>query len=355
MIKMGKMLGIMTHRITEPKRFGPFFHVAAEEGFAGVIVFTPHDADLRKETIAGWICEKGRWMRKHVPFPLISYDVGYYRKPKTIQKVKALKSQEKMPFLGYGLGSKWSIHKALFSIPALQPHLPETVRYREKADVLDMLKKHKMVMLKPINGLGGKGIYRLSSGGEGYLLEGGGEPMRHCTRRTIGKALNAICRKGKYIVQQWLDIRSQEGRVYDIRSLMQKDRQGEWQLMGFCVREGGAGKFTSNLSGGGSARQVFPYLEKNFGPERAEAIEQKLREISGRICAGLEEVKCKRLVELGLDLGVDQNGHIWIIEVNIKPGKTQGRDIYQLKTAEDRVRLPIQFASGLIGVHQLLQ
>ncbi|MFM1653879.1 YheC/YheD family protein [Brevibacillus sp. B_LB10_24] len=345
---MGNMLGIMTHRVTKPERFEPFFHVAAQEGFGGIIVFTPHDADLQKETIAGWIRDKGRWKRKDVPFPLISHDVGYYRKPETIQKVKALKRQEKMPFIGYGLGSKWSIHKALLNIPVLQPHLPETVRYREKTDVVNMLKKHETVMLKPLNGLGGEGIYRLSSGGDGYLLEGGGEPMRRCTRRAIGKALHAICRNGKYIVQQWLDIRSQEGRVYDIRSLMQKGRQGEWQLMGFCVREGGAGKFTSNLSGGGSAHQVFPYLEKNYGPERAGEIEQKLREISSRVCTGLEEVKCKRLVELGLDLGVDRDGHIWIIEVNIKPGKTQGRDIYQLKTAEDRIRLPIQFASGLI-------
>ena len=42
-----------------------------------------------------------------------------------------------------------------------------------------------------------------------------------------------------------------------------------------------------------------------------------------------------RLVELGIDIGVDKNGEVWIIEINSKPGRASFR---RLETASIIIR-----------------
>ncbi|MDD3894034.1 MAG: hypothetical protein PHU36_03325, partial [Syntrophomonadaceae bacterium] len=52
--------------------------------------------------------------------------------------------------------------------------------------------------------------------------------------------------------------------------------------------------------------------------------------------------------ELGLDVGIDKNGALWLIEVNSKPRKTTESE-YSTAVMRKTFKRPLEFASYLAG------
>ena len=88
-----------------------------------------------------------------------------------------------------------------------------------------------------------------------------------------------------------------------------------------AVRQGAPGSVTSNLHGGGHAEDAESFLRGKYGTEAAKAIVATAREIALRVPDVLEQYH-GRLAELGVDLGVDADGKVWILEANSKPGRS---------------------------------
>ena len=62
----------------------------------------------------------------------------------------------------------------------------------------------------------------------------------------------------------------------------------------------------------------------------------------------LEKTTKRRLVELGLDIAVDRDGRVWILEVNIKPGRSLWRKIDNKEAVDRSIRAPVQYAWYLL-------
>lgn len=343
-----RVLGIMVHQVNDLRRYQPFVTTALEEGFASVIVYTPDDVDLHHPVIRGYVYQLGRWVKQDHPYPSISHDIGYYSGSDTLQKVKAIKAHPQLPFLGYGLGNKWNIHKHLIKSLQLKPYLLPTVPALNTSTVMQMLKKHRAVMLKPLNGSRGKGIMKLSFDEHGYTLEENEKLQQHFSEEEFRLTIAGILSKERYLVQKWVDIRDQNGSVFDIRVLMQKNGSARWVLTGMGVRQGSQEKITSNLTGGGQAFPVLPFLKEQFSPSVAKELYSKLEQVSYLIPSFLERSYGKRLVELGLDIAIDRKTKIWIIEVNIKPGRTLWKKISDMEADRISLRHPIQYARYLL-------
>ncbi|MBP1933962.1 YheC/YheD family protein [Ammoniphilus resinae] len=349
------LFGIMIHDIKDPARFNSYLSVIKEEGFDDLLVFTPHHVHLQKKQINGYMFMDGMWQQVVSPFPAISLDLGYYEEKSLFQKMKAVKYHPALPFVGYGLGNKWSIQQQLTSSAVLAPSLPPTQMLQHMDTVWSMLQKHTSVMIKPLNGKGGKGIFRLSQGENAYMLEQD-EQILHLTQEELIHFLKERMKEQKYLVQKWIDIRDKHGSVYDIRALVQKNGEGKWQLSGLGVRRGPSRyKITSNLTNGGTAHPAFPFLKKQFGREKADFILHYMRKLALFIPQYLEKVTNRRLVELGLDIAVDRNGRVWILEVNIKPGRSLWRKIDNQEAIDRSIRAPVQYAWYLLKKKKVQQ
>lgn len=55
-----------------------------------------------------------------------------------------------------------------------------------------------------------------------------------------------------------------------------------------------------------------------------------------------------RLAELGIDFGVDQQGKVWILEVNSKPGRSSFFKIGDVISARKSIENPIGYARYLL-------
>lgn len=339
-----KTIGIMVEKV-DPALYLMHQEAAAAAGFDQLAVFSPDKVSLTERTVLGFVYRKGLWVQTRTALPGLIYDIGNYADRKLAKIAGQVKKLRGVEFVGDWLGNnKWKIHQYMSSSNILNEHLIPTRLFSSVPVVLEMLDQHGKLIMKPVGSHDGIGINRLSYQHGKYVLEQNGHPPAVYSGEEIGEVLQRMLRGSKYIVQKWVDIRDRKNRVYDIRVLMQKDESGHWELTGMGVRRGQKGKITSNLATGASAHNVLLFLTRQFGGTRALAMKEKLRTISHTVSSHLEAASGKRLVELGLDYGVDRSGYIWIIEANTKPGKQVIRSVCSPETYRRSQQLPIWYA-----------
>ncbi|GLX68787.1 YheC/YheD family protein [Paenibacillus glycanilyticus] len=344
---MSDILGIMTHRIGHPGSFARHAKSALAEKFSGILVYTPNDVNLTTRKITGYVYRGGTWARQTLPYPKINMDIGFYSGSQST-RATYIKKASSFPFTGYGLGNKIRIQKHLVASPVLKPYLLPTEPVKDASNFILFVKKYKSVMLKPINGWGGRDIVRVTLDNGQYKVQQNHEQTQLMSAAGIRSLISKALGKERQLMQQWIDIRNKQGIVFDIRALMLKKSEGNWQTTGIAVREARRGKITSNLKSGGHAYEADSYLKKEFGDEKGETLAKSIRELAEYIPDFTEKSYRSRLCELGIDLAVDTNGKLWLLEINIKPGKKIMRELYGFKVWEQTLHTHFQYARSLL-------
>ncbi|OBZ07695.1 YheC/YheD family protein [Bacillus sp. FJAT-26390] len=345
---MDNILGIMTHRITRPESFTRHARSALAEKFEGVIIYTPKDVNLEKREIRGCVYKSGSWVWKKVPYPKINMDIGFYP-PALEGRASRVKKSKQLRFTGYGLGNKCKIQSHLIGSSVLQPYLLPTEKVNSAQQFIQFLRKHKSIMLKPINGWGGRGIIRVTLENEHFVVQRDGKAKLSLPSSRLDSYIRGVLKSGRHLMQKWIDIRNKNGKVFDIRALMQKKDDGDWVMTGMAVREGMKNKITSNIKSGGDAFKVEDYLEKEQGSENGAALTKSIVEVAEYIPEFVEKSYKSRLSELGIDLAVDRSGNLWLIEINIKPGKMIIKRLYGKKAWEQCLHIPFHYARNLLA------
>lgn len=299
-----------------------------------VVVFSPADIDWQRKTIVGWTYSdtSNSWISRQCHFPDVIYDrIFPTRSPNSIAALRMahrLRRQPGVLFFGNALNGKWQVYKALAEDSSIRPCLPET-ELCSSGDVLEaMLRRHKVVFFKPDLGTQGKGIMRIQVL-DNKRLYYKGRDRNSVTFAGIAAGFAELYRVARnfaagrrYLVQQGLPLHVYRNSPCDVRVIVQKDGQGQWVITGHAVRVGPAAGVTSNLHGGGRAIELQVLLEHLF-PEDEEKQKQVLSEIEAlalMVAHKLDEM-LGRFGELGLDIGLQRDGKIWLIEANSKPGR----------------------------------
>lgn len=316
-------------------------------------MFSPQAIDWERERILGYTFnpESNTWVKKRFRLPQLVYDRCFYKNRaqfmQYVTAVSSLKHKHNVTFLGHPLRGKWSIYNTLRREQAIKDHLPNTVAYSER-HLLRWLQADGQVFLKPVSGSHGKGTLHMKY--VAGLYEINGRTMHNKPfaitwqeERLLMRWLRQFMRHRHYIIQHYLTLQTKDGEAFDIRSLMQKDDTGRWQHTGMAVRKGSPGSMTSNLHGGGRAEEVLPFLEGAFGLRSAQLLYQQMIHLSEAISLCLERYY-GRLFELGIDYGIDQHGHIWVLEVNSKPGRAIFTHLQNMELRKASLRNPIHYA-----------
>jgi len=344
------VLGIMTHAAGTPARYDMYAQEALRLGFDGVLLFAPKDVDLRRRRVDAWAYERGGWRRRVRPLPDLAHDMGFYAGAATIRAARRVKAPEAaggIPFVGYALGHKWTIHQRLLRTP-YAAYLPETASMRSGEAAVRMADRYGAAMVKPRDGKQGKGIVKISREGPGkYRWQEQGGASSRLTRKEAAARLDRRFRPDAAIVQRWMDIRCPKGGVFDIRALAQKAEGDAWRTTAAAVRQSGIGRIASNVTAGGAVWAVDAFLADMYGEAEAARIAGEAGRIAAELPGELERAYGKRFVELGIDLAVERGGAVRIIEVNIKPGKKIVRALSGERAYADALLQPIRYAKWL--------
>jgi hypothetical protein len=334
--------------MTEQKLIGlltPFFQpIPAYERAAAALgvelaIVTPSRVDWQSEEVQALAFDGSKWEEKLVPLPGAYYNRFYGPKPKVVNRLELLVGKGRV-FNHITLFDKLDVHSILSQTP-LEKHLPATYILQPE-NVVELLKGDGQAIIKPRTGQLGVGIYLVRKKGKKFQLHlGTKSPIASFpSTEELLDWLEANLGRG-YIVQQYIPLATLNGRVFDVRFLVQKDGGGMWKASGALSRLSLTYSYITNVShsllpGGKALQQAFPgqgYLPKleKLSLQAASAVEQALGSLG----------------ELSVDFGLDEQGRIWIIELNGKPMKSMFSalgDARLMKTVYER---PICYALHL--------
>lgn len=354
-------VGIMSYRnrsglapFSESGYFRQLIRSARSLGLRA-FVFCPLDIDWVGRRIYGYSFspEKGSWYAKYYSFPDVVYDrlfPGSAISGMLFGAANRLRKQRSIVFFGRALRGKWEVYRSLYKYPDLKPHIPDTLPLTGTTVLASMVKKHRFLFIKPDAGSQGKGVVQVRALRDGYSCRGRDHLNRSFSTHVQSVAgvlslVRNVSHRRRLLAQQGLNLNHFRGSTFDIRTIVQKNAQGEWEVTGTAARVGRRGSITSNLHGGGTALRTEALLQKQF-PDRYQEILEKINWLGVSIPAALDK-ELGRFGEFGLDLGVDKDGHVWLIEANSKPGRTVFLRIgaYDLRRAS--VLRPMQYSKFL--------
>ncbi|RCW42690.1 YheC/YheD family protein [Paenibacillus prosopidis] len=338
-VKLGPLVGILSDSgiRSESNPFGgrtefikQIIRSGEHKGY--LFGFTPHDINWHQETINGYFLNpQGGWYRKIIPLPDVVYNRLPNRQAETSGSINALRERfvrHKIPFFNWSFFNKADVYKLLDNDPEALSHLPESVSGPNADNIKELLEKHQFLYLKPTAGSLGAGIYRLTyhpkrgyfaryrKGGQNVLLRFTNfQSLMRMLQAKHGSNLN------HYVIQQGIRLVEIDSCPLDFRFHMHKNGKNEWVPAGIGAKKAGRGSVTTHVKNGGQLMTPEQALSRTFG-DQAEAVLDKAKEAAVKISEAIERNYPHRLGELGLDIGIDKDGEVWMFEANAKPGRS---------------------------------
>jgi hypothetical protein len=218
----------------------------------------------------------------------------------------------------------------------LAVHLPETKRMTQNA-FWYLITKYGQVIVKPNGGSGGAGVIQITDLGNGnYRIHTGRTRITVKRKNLIFAILKRKMGNRKYIVQRRINLVTVDKRPIDIRVIVQRRKNtSKWHVTGEVAKVAGKGYIVTNNTRSKGVLLPFP------AAIRKSSIRNRIPKNLVKNLHRVALLSARKLVKLypyncifGLDMGLDQNGHVWIIEANKAPSmshflKLKDRTMYR--------------------------
>ncbi len=311
--------------------------------------FTPRDINWQQEKVNAWFLDGGGgWIRRVVPLPDVVYNRLPSRRAETTVPITSLRERflrKRIPFFNWSFFNKSDVYKLLDNDPEALRHLPESVNNPSAERIRELLEKHHFLYYKPTAGSLGIGIYRLTyHPRRGYFVRyrrnGGNVLLRFSSFASLMKMLRSRHGSGlnSYVVQQGIRLVEIDNCPIDFRFHMHKDGNNKWVAAGIGAKKAGRGSVTTHIKNGGSLMTPEQALGRTFG-DRAETVLQEAKNVAVKLCEAIERNYSHTLGELGLDIGIDRDGEVWMFEANAKPG----RSIFKHPALKEQGRASLEY------------
>ncbi|MGE5544211.1 MAG: YheC/YheD family protein [Bacillota bacterium] len=282
--------------------------------------FSPGEVDIKKEIIRGFIYEDGRWVQKTLRYPDVVYNTGSGYEVEHYPAIEEL--ENKLPFTTHAVGNKQRVYERLKRSKKYVENLPRTEVISSPSEPLQFLEQYNRVIIKPASGRQGTGVVFAEKTSRGIRVT---EAMqsRILSLEQFRRYIEEKVKIQRHLVQPYIKSITRYGLAYDIRLHVQKNGLGEWVFVAGFVRVAPPGTVVCNISQGGYFNYLKTFLIHEYG-ERSDGLRSKLKKFALGLARHLDEIHAEkfdtRLDELGIDVGIDENEHIWLYEVNWRPG-----------------------------------
>ncbi|MGZ4113197.1 MAG: YheC/YheD family endospore coat-associated protein [Tumebacillaceae bacterium] len=298
-----------------------------------VVVCTPEglSGDDRME---GWVLtesQKPEWKSVVLPLPSVVYNRVPDREAEqssAVVQVKKRLAEHGIPLFNPQFFDKGQMFQWVHSERETASHVPHTETLEGEQQIAKLLRQHSLLYVKPADGKAGDGIIQIRKTGQGYrvVAQAHGKRVRaqFATRQQVASAVWRKTQGRSYLLQQGISLASYSGRRFDLRLLVQKNRNGAWRVTGVGARVADRDGITTHVPNGGEIERATLALRSAFGRQRGNAILQEVRQMALTFAQTIEQQAGKSgqvIGEMSMDIGVGADGSLWFFEANAKPMK----------------------------------
>lgn len=298
----------------KPSKYARLLSKAAKYYGIDLIYCHPTDINTDKEIIHGKILRNNKWVPKNVSIPpfidLSSYCYKYKKEIKFLKERSLLSS--------YGrFGSKEKVYTMLERDGEFKHLLIPSQSVHHFEAFYSFLNEHKEIIAKPKNGQKGEGIFLISMEKDGYLITYENQEKLVSLPELKVFFENRMNSK-RYLFQKYIESKSKTGDPFDCRIRLEKNGIGEWSVPIYLIRVGTNQKVVSNVAQGGSVSSLTPFLKANYEDNWKE-IRDSIKQVGKTLPYKIEYLS-KQATSMGIDLGIDKHGELYLFEVNSAPG-----------------------------------
>lgn len=372
MLHIGPIVGIMTTPLgkytvsndglpidKQRKRFFSRFIRLGYQHHCLFYLFMPENVDWDRRLVYGYTLKphtsEDVWVRGVFPLPDVIWNRvphrGAERREPVVQVKAKVNELGTVKLFPQDYFYKGQLYDLLKSEGSLADNLPETRHLNSVREVLDMLKKYSMLFIKPISGSHGHGIIRLDkeAGALRYSYQVRGQLMTGLlyNAKELREFLVRTLSRKHYIVQQGLYLAQYQGRHFDIRATVQKGRTGEWQIAGLSSKVAGKNSVTTHVCNGGTVLPIESLFNRVY--DEPKLMIARLEAFALSVAQAVERATGWFLGELGMDIGIDTEGKLWLFEVNSKPGRIVFAPRWAVKARQRSYELIVEYSMYLAG------
>lgn len=241
---------------------------------------------------------------------------------------------------------KLEVYQLLKRDKNLHQYLPKTQKATDDS-VQNMLTAYDKVIIKPNSSSLGNGLMKIEKNKE-FVLTMYSQKKKSWIDITFTKVIPPILQRklaaGTYLVQEYIPLAKYGGSVYDLRISCQKNGEGKWQVTGVVGKVAKGRNFVTNVARGGKTYPCDVLLNESFN--KVHLLEE-IEGFSTRAARVLEEAY-PGLADLGLDLGIAEDGSVKFIECNGRDLRITFRNAGLYKTWEATFTTPIDYGKYLL-------
>ncbi|OUM84423.1 MAG: hypothetical protein BAA01_00975 [Bacillus thermozeamaize] len=311
--------------------------------------FSDNDINFKNLTVRGTYYNKLKmtWERKTFPLPDVLYDrCGSVRWH--TQEIRKLFSKLGIPSINaQNYFDKWDIHLNLLEMEETRAHLPMTIRYCCQDDLKAFIMMYGKVYIKSVNGRRGKKVMRVTripNRGYQYSYYVNGLVVGTVRRFQdfIKTARPFFHDNDHVIIQQAIPLMQIGDRSVDFRAEVQRNGQGELEIVGICAR---IGHPNSPITTHSEAYRFEEFFQDhlNYSEEKTVRLRKKVEDFLLNVYDCMEK-NYGPFGEIGIDFGLDEHEKIWFIECNAKSAKVSLKKAYDDKTLQRAFINPLEYA-----------
>jgi glutathione synthase/RimK-type ligase-like ATP-grasp enzyme len=295
-----------------------------------VCKFKSKDIDFNSKLVEGhyYNFDNSRWEPGIFPLPILIYRRSFHINSNIISKLKVMTNH--LMFNSYRF-NKFELYQYLREDPVLCNYLPYTEVCSDISQIYDFIKKHKNVILKPIDLSRGRGICIIQTIHSRFKISDLRKKDTDSHSLVDYKSLILFLKRNKtflnkYIMQKLIPLAQINGYPYDIRVVMQKTARDKWEYIGIECRVSRSSLIT-NISRGGYALTLEDAIAKSFEGEDCNEIKNKICTLCDKLCTYIDKRTGEHYAEFGIDIALDAEKKLSIIEVNVNPSFNGFKDI----------------------------
>lgn len=328
-IKLGPYIGILAALSSEKlsrivSSLTSYLHHYKQIG-GSIIAFSLEGVDKKNQVIEGYLFnpQMRQWIKGNYPYPSSLFSIVEASLTDKWQHFQSImhhfKSVLNDSVYNFPNFDKWDMYKMLKN--EFHQHLPETVVYQSPSTIIEMLKKYPSVYIKPMNGRLGRLVYKVIKTRKGAIVQFGGrrkEKDRYfSSKKQFMRFFNLALKNDDYLIQQSISLLTYKQRVIDFRVILVKDYEMKWKILETVSRFGADKSIVSNISSGGRAEIAYKTFTERFHMP-IELQKDLFQRIHHLVLHSIQQIESNghHCGNIGFDIGIDQNFHIWIIEIN---------------------------------------